>query len=251
MLLISSYITPQFIMYKYVLCSVKSPRVQRLAFDRVARLFRTRGVRAITTGACAQRAFRRGHCVSPARMRLGLTRRSKRERKRDWDRVNGEKGRERENNRKVVKREMLRVPGWGWESERAGSTEKARPGSFKPALTTRDFAVYVLCRVDTRRDILTRQTAAVARRVGISPGWYVYDRQRRTQLGRGMLATIPPNPSILQKQSLLLFVSLFFFIIPQCLSTIKVSCYDCFCTTWSNLTLCRNVSPTDILLKHN
>lgn len=45
-----------------------------------------------------------------------------------------------------------------------------RPGSFKPGpATTLDFAVCVLCRVDTGRDILTRQTAAVAPSIGISP----------------------------------------------------------------------------------
>jgi len=124
---------------------------------------------AITTGACAQRAHT-WTLHAPRTDEVGVNeRRSKQVKK---DRENRE-NRERWNNRKVVKRGCCgrQVE----KSERAGSTEKARSGSFKPASTTRDFAMYVLCRVDTKRDILTRQTAIVARRVGISSGWYVYD----------------------------------------------------------------------------
>ncbi|KYM78682.1 hypothetical protein ALC53_10899 [Atta colombica] len=142
-------------MYKHALPSVKPPRVRRLAFDRVARLFRTRGVRNYNRRVCTTRTYMDITCAS----------------------YENRENRERWNNRKVVKRECCRRQ--VEKSERAGSTEKARSGSFKPASTARDFAMYVLCRVDTKRDILTRQTAIVARRVGISPGSRLKERQTR------------------------------------------------------------------------
>lgn len=135
-----------------------------------------------------------------------------------------EEGRRRWNNRKVVKRGCCGRQVEAEERACGKYERKLGPGSFKPASTTRDFAVYVLCRVDTRRDILTRQSAAVARRVGISPGWYVYDRQRRSQLGRGIVgcddSTKPFNrPKIVPFATF----PYFFYIIPQRLSTIKLS----------------------------
>ncbi|EGI60629.1 hypothetical protein G5I_11189 [Acromyrmex echinatior] len=157
-------------MYKHALSSVKPPRVRSLAFDRVARLFRTRGVRNYNRRVCTTRTYAG---ITGASYEVGVDEKVKagdKERQTE-NRAN----RERWNNRKVVKRGCCgrQVE----KSERAGSTEKARSGSFKPASTTRDFAMYVLCRVDTRRDILTRQT--IARRVGISPGSRLKERQTR------------------------------------------------------------------------
>lgn len=173
-----------FIMYKHALRSVKPPRVRRLTFDRVARLFRTRGARNYDRRVCIRHAYTQTSVACACTGETGVDEKVKAG---EREREEGEGGRgnedgERWNNRKVVKRGCCRRQ---VEAGRGASVREVRrklgPEALSQPPTTRDFAVYVLCRVDTRRDILTRQTAAVAQRVGISPGWYVYGQQRRSQ----------------------------------------------------------------------
>lgn len=215
---------------------MKPPRV---AFDRIFRVCFVHVVRAITTGACAHK---RGDCVH----------------EQGWGWREGQSGRERETGKGWIESEterqksretrMLRAPGWGWENERAGSTEKARPGSFKPASTTRDFAVYVLCRVDTREGIYSLSRLPQSRGGSAFPqvGTCTTDRGVVNLVVEWLLATIPRNPSITLKQSL--FVVSLAFIISQCLSTIKIFFYDCQAS--SNLAMCYNVSLQQIFFRN-